>query len=107
MTISKKILVTGADGFIGSHLVEALVRSGHSVRALCLYNSFGSMGWLEDADDVLDDCDVVFGDLRDADLMNKYMSSCSAVLHLGALIGIPYSYDAVSSYIDTNISEMD
>ena len=99
----KKILVTGADGFIGSHLVEALVNRGESVRALCQYNSFGGFGWLDDSP-FLKDIDVVMGDVRDAAQMCSICCGIDSVFHLAALIAIPYSYSAPASYIDTNVS---
>jgi dTDP-glucose 4,6-dehydratase len=98
------ILVTGADGFIGSHLVEALVRRGYKVKAFVLYNSFGSFGWLEEC--ILKTngaLEVIFGDIRDPFGVKKAMEGCDAVLHLAALIAIPYSYNSPDSYIDTNI----
>lgn len=99
-----KILVTGADGFIGSHLTEALVRDGHDVRAFVLYNSFNSRGWLDHADPaVLDGFETVAGDVRDPNGVRRAMEGCDRVLHLAALIAIPYSYHAPDSYIDTNV----
>jgi NAD dependent epimerase/dehydratase len=98
-----KILVTGADGFIGSHLVEALVRAGHIVRPFVLYNSFNSWGWLDYAlPHIKDALDVFSGDIRDPHGVKAAMSGCDAVLHLAALIGIPYSYHSPDTYIDTN-----
>jgi NAD dependent epimerase/dehydratase len=100
----KKVLVTGADGFIGSHLTEALVRAGHTVRAFVLYNSFGSWGWLDQCDaDVKGQFEVVAGDVRDAYAVRAAMKGCEGVLHLAALIAIPYSYYSPDSYVDTNI----
>jgi NAD dependent epimerase/dehydratase len=100
----KKVLVTGADGFIGSHLTEALVRAGHDVRAFVLYNSFNSWGWLDKCDeDVKGHFDVFAGDIRDSYGVRAAMKGCDAVLHLAALIGIPYSYHSPDSYVDTNI----
>ena len=100
----KRILVTGADGFIGSHLVEALVRRGLDVRAFVLYNSFGSWGWLDRADaDVVDGLDVFMGDVRDPNGVRTAMTGCDVVLHLAALIAIPYSYHSPDSYVDTNV----
>ncbi len=100
-----KVLVTGADGFIGSHLVELLVREGCAVRALVQYNSFNSWGWLDRVDrDVRDAVEVVAGDVRDAALVESVMSGCAVVLHLAALIAIPYSYAAPASYVDTNVT---
>lgn len=101
---SGKILVTGADGFIGSHLVEALVRRGADVRAMAVYNSLGSWGWLEEvAEDVRGRFEVVLGDVRDPGSVRTAMRGCRSVLHLAALIAIPYSYQAPDSYIDTNV----
>jgi dTDP-glucose 4,6-dehydratase len=99
-----KILVTGADGFIGSHLTEALVRAGHDVRAFVLYNSFNSWGWLDRCgDDVAKQFEVFAGDVRDPNGVRKAMQRCDAVLHLAALIAIPYSYHSPDTYVDTNI----
>src|SRR5262249_46233526 len=101
----KKILVTGADGFIGSHLVEALVREGASVRALVFYNSLNSWGWLENAPaDVRDQFQVVAGDIRDLHFVLSAVRECEIVLHLAALISIPYSYLSAAAFIDTNVS---
>ena len=98
------ILVTGADGFIGSHLVEILVKKGYKVKAFCLYNSSGSWGWLDTFSNSLkDNFEVVLGDVRDPYCVKNAMRNCSFVFHLAALIAIPYSYVAASSYIDTNI----
>lgn len=98
------ILVTGADGFIGSHLTEALVRQGHKVRAFVLYNSFNSWGWLDHcASDVKGQFEVFAGDIRDPHGVKEAMKGCDAVLHLAALIAIPYSYHSPDTYIDTNI----
>jgi len=100
-----RILVTGADGFIGSHLTEALVRAGHEVRAFALYNSFGSWGWLDRcAPDVAGNFEVFMGDIRDANGVRTAMNGCEAVLHLAALIGIPYSYHSPATYVDTNVA---
>jgi len=100
----KKILITGADGFIGSHLTEELVKRGHDVRAFVLYNSFGHWGWLDESpDDIKHELDVVAGDIRDPHGVKAAMQGCSVVLHLAALIGIPYSYHSPDSYVDTNI----
>ncbi len=99
-----KILVTGADGFIGSHLTEALVRAGHDVRAFVLYNSFNSRGWLDHCgEDVRDKFEVFAGDIRDPNGVRVATNGCKAVLHLAALIAIPYSYHSPDTYIDTNV----
>ncbi len=100
----KKILVTGADGFIGSHLTEVLVRNGISVRAFVQYNSFNSWGWLDHSDpEILSSLDVFSGDIRDANGVKSAMAGCDVVFHLAALIAIPYSYHSPSTYIDTNV----
>jgi NAD dependent epimerase/dehydratase len=99
-----KVLVTGADGFIGSHLVEALVNQGYQVRAFVLYNSFNSWGWLDSVpQDVRASIDVFAGDIRDPHGVREAMKGCDAVLHLAALIAIPYSYHSPDTYVDTNI----
>jgi NAD dependent epimerase/dehydratase len=97
-----KILVTGADGFIGSHLVEALVREGHQIRALSQYNSFNYWGWLEDVS-CLDQIEVVNGDIRDPHYCRTIAKDMEVVFHLASLIAIPYSYVAPDSYVDTNV----
>lgn len=100
----KKILVTGADGFIGSHLAESLVRAGHEVRAFVFYNSFNSWGWLDESDEeVRKEIDVFTGDIRDPFGVKKAMDGCDAVFHLAALIAIPFSYHSPDAYVDTNI----
>jgi NAD dependent epimerase/dehydratase len=100
----KKILVTGADGFIGSHLTEALVKQGYNVRAFVLYNSFNSWGWLDSiSKTVRANLDVFAGDIRDPHGVRLAMQGCDAVLHLAALIAIPYSYHSPDTYIDTNV----
>ena len=100
----KKVLVTGADGFIGSHLVEALVKQGCSVRAFVMYNSFNSWGWLDHCDPVVrSDLDIFSGDIRDPNGVRQAMKGCDVVFHLAALIAIPYSYHSPDTYIDTNI----
>jgi NAD dependent epimerase/dehydratase len=104
MTLSPRILVTGADGFIGSHLVERLVREGYNVRAFVLYNSFNSRGWLDHcADDVRGKFEVFAGDVRDPNGVREAMRGCESVLHLAALIAIPYSYHSPDTYVDTNV----
>lgn len=105
MTLARKrILVTGADGFIGSHLTEALVRRGHDVRAFVYYNSFNSWGWLDHADaDIRESLDVFAGDVRDAHGVREAVRGCDVVLHLAALIAIPYSYHSPATYVETNI----
>jgi len=101
----KKILVTGGDGFIGSHLVERLVQEGHEVTALVQYNSFGRFGWLDYSTELLaKNLRVVLGDVRDENFIRAVTKGTDAVIHLAALIGIPYSYNAPSSYVETNIS---
>jgi UDP-glucose 4-epimerase len=101
----KKVLVTGADGFIGSHLVERLVREGAEVRAFCLYNSIGSWGWLDTAPaEVKNAIDVRLGDIRDPRLVDEAVRGVEVVFHLAALIAIPYSYVAPHSFIETNVS---
>ena len=105
MQIDKKsILVTGADGFIGSHLTEALIRQGHNVRAFILYNSFNSWGWLDHCgEDVKGKFEVFAGDIRDPHGVKEALKGCDTVLHLAALIAIPYSYHSPDTYMDTNI----
>ena len=99
-----KVLVTGSDGFIGSHLVESLVKDGFQVKAFCFYNSNNSWGWLENIPaEVKSSIEVFLGDIRDPYCVKNAMKGCDMVFHLAALIGIPYSYIAPSSYVDTNI----
>ncbi|MDF9814080.1 SDR family NAD(P)-dependent oxidoreductase [Streptomyces sp. SPB162] len=99
------VAVTGAEGFIGSHLVEALVASGHRVRAMAQYNSFSSFGWLETLDaETMSQVDVVLGDVRDPGSVRELVEGVEAVYHLAALIAIPYSYRAPHSYVDTNVT---
>ncbi|MBD3637733.1 MAG: SDR family NAD(P)-dependent oxidoreductase [Crocinitomicaceae bacterium] len=101
----QKVLVTGADGFIGSHLVEELVHQGHSVKAFCYYNSFNSWGWLDTfPNDLLDKLEIFTGDIRDYHGVETAMQDCDVVYHLAALIAIPYSYYSPGSYIDTNVT---
>ncbi len=98
------VLITGADGFIGSHLTESLVRQGHNVRAFVMYNSFNSWGWLDRCGvDVKGSFEVFAGDVRDPYGVKEAMKGCDAVLHLAALIAIPYSYYSPDTYVDTNI----
>ena len=100
----RRLLVTGADGFIGSHLCETLVRAGHEVRAFVFYNSFGHWGWLDSSPaEIRDQLDVFAGDIRDPHGVRTAMQGCDTVLHLAALIGIPYSYHSPDAYVDTNI----
>ena len=101
---ASKVLVTGADGFIGSHLTEALVRQGFNVRAFVYYNSFNSWGWLDQcAEDIKGQFEVFPGDVRDPYGVKEAMKGCDAVLHLAALIAIPFSYHSPDTYVDTNI----
>ena len=100
----KKVLVTGADGFIGSHLVEALMNRGCDVRAFVFYNSFNSWGWLDTlSPERQKQLDVFAGDIRDPNGVREAMVGCDVVFHLAALIAIPFSYHSPDSYIDTNI----
>ncbi|MBF0216019.1 MAG: SDR family NAD(P)-dependent oxidoreductase [Candidatus Omnitrophica bacterium] len=100
----RKVLVTGADGFIGSHLAERLVLDGMKVRALCCYNSFNSNGWLDTLDtEIKDNIEIFLGDVRDPVHVRQIVKGIDTVFHLAALIGIPYSYHATDSYVDTNI----
>lgn len=102
----RRVLVTGADGFIGSHLVEALVREGATVRAFCYYNSWGRQGWLEEpflSPATLREIEVFLGDIRDPGRVRQAVEGCEAVFHLSSLIAIPYSYLAPASYLQTNV----
>lgn len=102
---NKRVLVTGADGFIGSHLTEALVRAGYETRAFVMYNSLNSWGWLDrPAGDVKGKFEVVAGDIRDPHGVTNAMEGCDAVLHLAALIAIPFSYQSPDSYVATNVT---
>lgn len=102
---NRKVLVTGADGFIGSHLVEGLIAEGVSVRAFCYYNSFNSWGWLDTLPkEMLDKVEIFMGDIRDAGSVRSAMKDVDVVFHLAALIAIPYSYYSPESYVDTNIT---
>lgn len=99
-----KVLITGADGFIGSHLTEAMVKNGHDVRAFVFYNSFNSWGWLDHVSkSIREEIDIFAGDVRDPNGVRTAMKDCDAVLHLAALIAIPYSYHSSDTYIDTNV----
>ncbi len=100
-----KILVTGAEGFIGSHLVEALVRKGYEVKAFILYNSNNSIGWLEKCDkEIKDNFEVIFGDVRDLNGLSAAIKGCDFLIHLAALISIPFSYNSPQSYVETNVT---
>ncbi len=99
-----KVFLTGADGFIGSHLAEHLVRSGHEVKALAIYNSQGSWGWLDTLPaDIKSSLEVVLGDIRDPYHMNQLAAGQDAIMHLAALIAIPFSYVAPDMYVQTNV----
>ena len=100
----EKILVTGADGFIGSHLIEELVKKGYHVRAFVLYNSFNTWGWLDTLDkSIMDHVEIFQGDIRDPHGVKTAMRGVDAVFHLAALIAIPFSYHSPDAYVDTNI----
>lgn len=99
-----KVLVTGADGFIGSHLTEKLVYEGYKVKAFVCYNSFNTWGWLDTlSKDIMDNVEVFAGDIRDPNGVREAMKDCKAVFHLAALIAIPFSYHSPDAYVDTNI----
>lgn len=101
----KKVFVTGADGFIGSHLVEKLVKIGADVRALVFYNSWNNIGWLADLEDSFQkEIEIFHGDIRDSERVNEGVANCDYVFHLSSLIAIPYSYQAPRSYFETNVS---
>jgi UDP-glucose 4-epimerase len=101
----RRVLVTGADGFIGSHLAEALVRANAEVTALALYNAFDRYGWLDEVDgEVRSSMRLVRGDIRDGVAMHRLADGHDVIFHLAALIGIPYSYDSAQSYIDVNVT---
>lgn len=100
----KKVLVTGADGFIGSHMVEKLLEEGYAVKAFVFYNSFNQWGWLDTfPPEILKEIEVTSGDIRDYTMVKEAMKGTEAVIHLAALIAIPYSYYAPDTYVDTNI----
>ena len=100
----KKVLVTGADGFIGSHLTEQLIKDGYNVKAFSYYNSFNSWGWLDTLPkDILDEIEIFTGDIRDPNGVRESMKNIDEVFHLAALIAIPFSYHSPDSYVDTNI----
>lgn len=102
--MNKKVLVTGADGFIGSHLTEELVKRGYTVKAFVYYNSFGAWGWLDTfPKDLMEHIEIFQGDVRDPNGVRKAMEGCVAVFHLAALIAIPFSYHSPDTYVDTNI----
>lgn len=102
--MSQDIIVTGADGFIGSHLVETLVKDGHKVRAFVLYNSFNTWGWLDTLPkDILSEIEIFQGDIRDPNGVKQAMKGVDEVFHLAALIAIPFSYHSPDTYVDTNI----
>jgi NAD dependent epimerase/dehydratase len=102
--MAKLVLVTGAGGFIGSHLTQALARAGWQVRAMVRYNSRGAIGWLEDLEpQTLKSIEIVSGDIKDGAFLREAMSDCQVVMNLAALIGIPYSYHAPAQYVATNI----
>lgn len=100
----KTVVVTGADGFIGSHVTQRLIAEGANVKALCVYNSNGSYGWLDDLSTAERDAvDLQLGDIRDAEFVSDLVKGADVVLHLAALIAIPYSYQAPRSYVETNV----
>lgn len=102
--IMKKVLVTGADGFIGSHLTEELVRKGYEVKAFVYYNSFNTWGWLDSLpSEIMHHVEIFQGDIRDPHGVKQAMKGCGAVFHLAALIAIPFSYHSPDTYVDTNI----
>ena len=102
--MAHSVMVTGADGFIGSHLTEELVKRGEKVRAFCLYNSFGSLGWIDTLPpEIRKEIDIFMGDVRDPNGVRTAMRGQERVFHLAALIAIPFSYHSPDSYVDTNI----
>ena len=101
---NKQVLVTGSDGFIGSHLVETLLEEGCQIRAFVYYNSFNSWGWLDSlSEDILEKIEIFTGDIRDPNGVETAMKGCDVIFHLAALIAIPFSYHSPDSYVDTNI----
>ena len=103
--VKSKIFVTGAEGFIGSHLVESLLEAGYSVRGFCLYNSQGSCGWIDSlSEEIKSNIEIHFGDIRDYQSVLEGVRGCEYLFHLAALIAIPYSYKSPQSYVDTNIT---
>ena len=99
-----KVLITGSEGFIGSHLTELLVKSGYKVTVLSLYNSFNNIGWLKNIDKkIFKKIKILSGDIRDNNLVDDIVKNKDVVINLAALIGIPYSYRSVESYVDTNV----
>ena len=101
----KNVLITGADGFIGSHLTESLIKSGYNVRAFCYYNSFNSYGWLDDiSPELKGQIDFCLGDIRDFQNVKNAVKSCDTIIHLAALISIPYSYNNPLSFLETNVT---
>src|ERR1700742_4436630 len=99
-----RVLVTGSDGFIGSHVVEELVKAGATVKAVVYYNSFNSWGWLDTVPpDIMKSVEVVAGDIRDPHFMSAPAKGCNGVMHLAALIASPFSYVAPDSYVETNV----
>lgn len=104
MSIPKKVLITGADGFIGSHLVEKLIEEGYKVKAFVYYNSFNSWGWLDTLPkDIQDQIEIFSGDIRDPNGVRTVVKGVDVIYHLAALIAIPYSYHSPDSYVDTNV----
>ena len=103
--MSKKLFITGSEGFVGSHLVELLVKKNYNIKALVQYNSFNNLGWLNKVDKkIVNEIDIVLGDVRDKEFLEKNTRDCDKIIHLAALIGIPYSYHAPRSYIDVNVT---